>query len=342
MCGIEISTSYSKEQYRYKRYRFDRKILRQLRSCYILDNWHGFCEVFEDWFIILCSISLSLWVWRNCSIVFGVSCYVLVVIVIGSRQHGIADLLHQASHGTLARSKYLNFILGTVLSGYLVFQSFTGYKASHISNHHPKLGNPELDPDYRGLIDNHIYGENLNNGAIVSYVKCLLSFGKTLNYLAYLARYRMLNPDEKRFESLIRFLYLLVMLGLSIWFNCWQLVIVYWLVPLITTSSWVGSLVELFEHYPFMETVPKVDIYMSRNRFLPPIVNFFLGKHWDGYHLVHHLFPGIPSWKYKEAHQILLQDEVYANSQTSKGFWALWQELTLGNNLANGQKVKLG
>jgi fatty acid desaturase len=328
MQSTKISKNF-KDKYRYKRHRFHVSVLKELRSCYTLDNWHGCLEVIEDWLIILVSAVISLWVWRNCTVTIGIIFYVVAVVVIGARQHGVADLLHQASHGTLAKDKKLNFLLGTFFSGYLVLQSFTGYTSSHISNHHPYLGNPELDPDYKGLIGNHIYGEDLTNSSVISYLWSLSSPKTTLKYLRYLIKYRMLNSDEELWERLIRGFYLSALAILSISFNLWQEVIAYWVIPLLTTASWTGSLVELLEHYPFMEVAPKTDVYMSRNRFLHPAVNFFLGKHWDGYHLIHHLFPGIPSWKYSQAHTILIKDTVYASQQRGVGFSSIWDELVL-------------
>jgi len=76
-----------------------------------------------------------------------------------------------------------------------------------------------------------------------------------------------------------------------------------------------------------MKTTHKIDIYMTRNRMCSLLTNFFLGTHWEGYHLVHHLFPGIPSWRYKEAHQILMKDTVYASLNQEKGWSSLIKQI---------------
>ncbi|WP_431834907.1 fatty acid desaturase [Gallibacterium anatis] len=68
-------------------------------------------------------------------------------MLIGSRQRALATILHEASHGSLTKNKNLSKILGTYFSGYLIFQSWSSYKQSHIKNHHLKLGS-DLDPDY--------------------------------------------------------------------------------------------------------------------------------------------------------------------------------------------------
>jgi fatty acid desaturase len=54
------------------------------------------------------------------------------------------------------------------------------------------------------------------------------------------------------------------------------------------------------------------DIHMSRNRVLySKIGNFFLNIHNEGFHLVHHLYPNMPSWNLKKAHKILMEDNEY-------------------------------
>jgi len=89
---------------------------------------------------------------------------------------------------------------------------------------------------------------------------------------------------------------------------------------LITTNVWIGALLELLEHFPMIDdpNTPFVDIFLTKNRIWSPAVDFILGVHWEGYHLVHHLFPKLPSWHYAKAHDILMNDPVYSQLDHSK------------------------
>jgi fatty acid desaturase len=236
----------------------------------------------------------------------------------------------------IAKSKYLNYVLGTFCSGYLVLQSFTGYRGSHIYKHHPHLGNEILDPDYKGLIQNNLYGNWLGEKQVMQYLRTLYYPINTFRYLKYLAQYKMFSCDENSIERLVRLVYLFILAAISIRLNVWHLVILYWFIPLITTASWTGSLVELAEHYPLMETAPKVDIYLTRNRICNPCINFFVGKHWDGYHLIHHLFPKIPSWNYKKSHQILMEDSLYFSLNQDDGWLAVLRGMIPSNADSHG------
>jgi len=66
---------------------------------------------------------------------------------------------------------------------------------------------------------------------------------------------------------------------------------------------------------------PFIDIFLTKNRVAQFYTNWVLGVHWEGYHLVHHLFPKIPSWNYKAVHEILMQDPKYAKLDHGEAGW---------------------
>lgn len=340
---------------RIKRYRFDGAIFRELSCCFELDNWHGFVQLVEDWVIIALATLASWLTWQHLPRVVGEMVYLVAILIVGARMRALADLLHQSTHKTLAKNKVLNFVLGTFPSGYLVLQSYSGYHSSHVFLHHGHFGDSKLDPDYIGLQESRLYGANLKANSVRCYLWNIVHPATTLTYLRYLLKNRILNPQEEFREKLVRLVYLIVLHSIFIGLGWGYLLLLYWWVPLLTTANWVGALIELFEHYPLMEVTsegieakfenirfdpplsplekgenqnPKaVDLFMSRNRLCSPVANFFLGIHWEGYHLLHHLFPGIPSWRYKLAHQILMKDEVYASRNQEMGWFSLLRQL---------------
>ena len=136
----------------------------------------------------------------------------------------------------------------------------------------------------------------------------------TWSYLAYLLRHRIWSADEARWESAVRITLLAAMAAAAAVFGWLGLLLAYWLVPLVTAQVWLGMLAELLEHYPLIESAPRVDIFMSWNRQAGAPERFLLGeKEGEGYHLVHHLFPSVPLWRLAEVDRILARDPVYAS-----------------------------
>lgn len=304
-----------------RRHEFSNDILRRVRACYKTDNWHGPLEIIEHWLIIAAWVWLSIWVWQTQHVALGVAVYLLAVFFIGGRQRALAGVLHQACHGTLMRNARMSHILGTLLAGYPVLQSFTGYRASHVVKHHGHFADPQIDPDYIQYRNNKLCGENLSREALRDYLLRLLGPRATLSYITYLIRDRILNKDEERWESYVRVAYVVLVVAVAALTGWLDVFAAYWLVPLVTTQVWIGAVSELLEHYPMIECAPRIDILMTRNRICGLLSTFLVGeKQGEGYHLVHHLFPRVPLWRVKEAHEILKGDPEYAALYTPKGF----------------------
>lgn len=296
-----------------RQHRFSRAVRDRVFACFETDNWHGPLEVLEHWSVIAAAAASSMYASKAFCLAVALPVYLFAIFLIGGRQRALAGVLHQAAHHSLMRNRLANRIVGTWLAGYPVLQSFTGYRSSHVLNHHRFLGNPERDPDYRQYILSGLCGPRMSRGAIRRYLLTLLGPRATLAYVGYLLRHRVLNREEQRRESVVRLVYLALLLAIAGHLGAIPIVLMYWMVPLITTQAWIGSIAELVEHYPLIETAERMDIAVTRNRDCGPIANFLLGEHpGEGYHLVHHLFPRTPFWRLKEVHGLLLQDPVYA------------------------------
>lgn len=325
-----ISTSnkvYEKPKF-YSRHHFSSAIKRQITELHKLDNWHGIAQILEDWFWIGISISCSIMLWHILNSVLAFLFYCCTVIVIGARQRGLRVNNHQATHKALAKNKLLNFFLGTVCASWLALESFTGYNDSHNSRangHHVNLGTAH-DVDHMAVVKTGLYKSGVTKDDVHHY---LLSIPlQTPKYLKFLLFNRILNPHENLWERAIRLVYFIAIASVLIYFGYGIEFALYWLIPLLTTANWIGSFIQLAEHYPLIATAEQVDIYLSRNRILSPVLNFFVGTHQEGYHLIHHLYPKLPFWNMKKAHQILMADPVYASIHKERGLNNLMKALT--------------
>lgn len=277
-----------------------------------LDNWHGPLEALRHWTVILAAVLASTVAWRTSPLWISAPAYVVAIILIGGRQRGLSGLLHQASHHTFMADRRANVAVAALFGGYPVLQSFSGYVASHVGRHHGRFGAPD-DPDYQFFREGGLYGEGKNSAALRRYLGRIFSPLTTLRYIAFLLRHRIWTPQDDRRENILRAsLYTAAVAGFA-WMGALDGLLLYWIVPLVTTQAWIGSLSELYEHYPLMERRPIEAWRMSHNRDFGRLWRFLLGEdRGEGYHLVHHLYPSVPIWNLHRLHRELCGDARYA------------------------------
>lgn len=291
-----------------KIYQFENEICQEISSLSKLDNWHCFLALLEDYVIIFlmaatCSVSWYL--------------YPLAVLIIGSRQRALATLLHEASHKTLAKNKLLNFAIGTFFSGYFVLQTMGSYRESHVRFHHGHFGDIELDPDYKFAIEAGWYDrpQSVEKFTLHNIVLPFL-LAKVPSYLYALIQHRLLDKRNRQ-ETIVMIVYLGVIASVFIGFGWGKYILLFWIVPYLTTFQIIGWFIEMSEHYPLMNN--SINLYKTRNRHSHWLEKFLTGMHNESYHLVHHLNPAIPFWNVPKAHHIYLQDKNYAQFDRQAG-----------------------
>lgn len=106
-----------------------RQVLEAVRSRSTL--W-GAAMIASAWATIAAAVALVAWTPHPSLLILT---YPLAVAVIGSRQLGLAILMHEGAHGGLARSAPLNLWLSQWLCAYPVFVETVAYRAYHLRHH---------------------------------------------------------------------------------------------------------------------------------------------------------------------------------------------------------------
>src|SRR5262249_4541852 len=101
-------------------------------------EWKGFALILHAWTIILGSMALVA-VYPN-----PLTC-ILAVMLIGSRQLGLAILMHEGAHRCLSRNESRNMAVSQWLCAYPVFADTPAYRRYHLQ-HHART-QQEDDPD---------------------------------------------------------------------------------------------------------------------------------------------------------------------------------------------------
>jgi fatty acid desaturase len=282
---------------------FSADIRNELKRLAVTDDWHALLAVLIDYLIIAAAIvaaERSLWL------------YPLAVLLIGARQRALTTILHDAAHSRVAHSRWLNWVVGTYLSGYLIFQAFRPYRRSHVVCHHGHLGHPQRDPDFQLYLDSGLYSGLTPERFFWRQVLATLFMTNAPAYLWYVIKHRSIALMQSRGELVGLALLWAVILLIVGAFDAWSLLLMYWLVPYFTTFLVIGRFIEIAEHYPMLGTSEsKTILHGTRNRFSHPLEALFFSMHNENYHLVHHLRPDIPFWNLHRAHRTMLEDPEY-------------------------------
>ena len=91
-------------------------------------TWKSVALIAHAWALILGSIALVA-VWPN------PLTFILAVAIIGSRQLGLAILMHDGAHGCLASNEKLNMFLSQWFCAYPVFAETGAYRRYHLQHH---------------------------------------------------------------------------------------------------------------------------------------------------------------------------------------------------------------
>ena len=300
-------------------HKFSSDIRVEIAALTDLDNWHALLLVLEDYLIIGLSIA-------SCYLISWYL-YPVAVLIIGARHRGLANLLHASVHRTLAKNPLLNFLLGSIFSGYLIFQQVVIYQQSHVLQHHGNFGDSVKDPDYNYHIEAGLYQNLTPTEFRFRYILLPLIGAKVPAYLFYVIRERFwtkVDSDKQTaFVSAIvdKSLFLgqwLLILGMLGYLGLIKEFLLFWIVPYLTSFMILGWFTELSEHYPLIQ-LSNDTICMSRNRHGNWIERFLTGIHNDHYHQEHHLNPAIPMWNLPKAHQIHIRDSVYSEWDSQWG-----------------------
>ena len=261
-----------------------------------------------DWAAVLLS---AFAVWK-----MGALAAPIAILVIGSRQRALSNLVHDASHGNLFSNRKVNDAVANILGAYPMLDTVEVYRKSHM-DHHRHLGSLEHDPDSKSHLR---YGYNDNDPTKASawwiYRELIFNFSswKDSNFGSLLSL-----GFRAQLNIFVSNLFLMGAVALIVGTEFTITLGALWVLARATSYHVIRLFAEFLDHAGLEQgTVLSFTRNLPHNGLLAQIFH----PHEDTYHLIHHLLPKIPHYKLAEAHEVLNQNEKYRSAHHCDSYFS--------------------
>ncbi|MDH3716834.1 MAG: fatty acid desaturase family protein [Planctomycetota bacterium] len=258
-----------------------------------LRPWIPIAYIAREWLFILAPIIICIHYWHPLL-------YVAVVVWIGSRQHALGVLLHEATHYRVTKNRFLNELIGHVFLAFPTLASMSGFRATHFAHH--RAPNTDDDPDWTYRLNDEWHFPKSR----LALAWLLIRDAIGLNTLEYpkLGRRYADAVGQSAWIKLARICSYLVVFAIFWHFRLLWAVGMYWFVPYLTAHKVILRIRSISEHHggpeigghPYRETRTTIPSWWERILISPLNVN---------YHLDHHLYPSVPFYNLPKLHRAL-------------------------------------
>ena len=274
--------------------------------------WVGPLLVVHCWAVIALAVAVGvLW-----PILIPIS-----VAVIGTRQLGLAILMHEAAHGGLSPERRPNDFLGHWLCAVPVGASLAAYRPYHLSHH--KFAQQAEDPDLvlsapfpvspaslRRKIIRDLTGQTFFKQRVLFAFKAFASKREEDIAEGAVVTGRSLAPFLLFNAALL--------LGATL-AGLWWAYFVLWLLPLATWFPMVTRLRNIAEH-ACVEGSSTDPFRAARTTRACWWERAFIAPYWVNFHAEHHLFMWVNSYKLPALHEKLREKGVLDRMEVASGY----------------------
>src|SRR6478752_1407642 len=231
--------------------------------------------------------------------------FLLAVLLIGSRQLGLAILMHDGAHGVLMRTNALNEWVSQWLCAYPVFTDTIPYRHYHLKHHRstqqpndPDLGLsapfPITKASFRRKMLRDITGQTGFKQRRAQIRAAIGSPGDPLAVRFAIFRRKLGGPLIAN----------AVLLALLTAFGRPHYYLMVWLLPLLTWQQVITRIRNIAEH----AVVPDNDDVMrnARTTYASWWERALVAPYWVNYHVDHHMLMHVPCFNLPKLHTLLL------------------------------------
>jgi len=289
-------------------------------------SWRGLWLVAHAWGTMAAAIALVA-LWPN------PLTFLVAVMIVGTRQLGLAILMHEAAHGGVHANPAINQWIGQWLCAVPVGADLNSYRSYHLQ-HHKFTQQPE-DPDlslsapfpispasYRRKAIRDLTGQTFVRQRLPLFLS-LFKRGPGDDAVSHESFVASGADKMARFLAVNAVLFGLFWLaGAGIWF--WAV----WVLAMATWLSLVTRIRNIAEH-ACTSTGPDPFSHARTTR-ANPIERLLIAPYWVNYHAEHHLFMYLPCYRLPEAHRLLVDKGLIARMDVRPGYRDVMQLATSG------------
>ena len=228
---------------------------------------------------------------------------VLLTILIATRYRGINNIIHECCHFSFSSNKQQNVTLGSIAAA-LLFASYKSYREEHLT-HHTYLGDFDHDMDFmhRRVFK---FDEQLSPSVILRHIFTPILCLHMWHYFSL-----DFSARDGRLYQMFKFT-LVLAVAVAAYLDPVATILLF-IIPFVWAFSAVNYWTDCVDHGGLI-TGPN-ELEQSRNIMLPRFLRYILFPRNDSFHLIHHLFPSVPTHHFEACHEALLEDPVYRKNE---------------------------
>jgi fatty acid desaturase len=272
---------------------------KEYKALTVLAPWKSMLAIIAEWTLIIAAIALH----RHFPVWY---VYFPVWLIISTRLYAMYSLLHDAIHFSISRSKWLNDVVGQLFLGVPLFISLKEMRKVHLAHH--KYLQTAKDPEMKHLQ----YDEFQFPKTRFQLFKLGLFDLTGLNFLYYKLQYivqLLLHLNRKNSTGLFRLLMMAAAVFAAYQAGILSGLLLYWIIPYATLYQLLNRIRLSTEHF----NLHPQNHYKTRSVISSLPEKLFLSPYNLGYHLEHHLFPGVPFYNLPELHEQLSRQPQYSS-----------------------------
>jgi fatty acid desaturase len=267
--------------------------------------WRASAAILHDVAVIAIALGIGLYFWPNPLVLL------VCVIVIGTRQHALFVIAHDAAHYLLYEQRWLNDLAGRACATVQGLSMCT-YRVIHRLHHNNLYG--ELDPD-TALHGGYPRGKAY---LVKKLLKDLSGLTAWKTYAYFLGGAPALNTatnvalrplddtseklrnEAKRDRNLV-IVFHAVLLAAFAWSGYLVEYLVLWVLPLVTVVQAILRLRAIAEHGATTDF--SSPLTAARTNIGPPWLEWLIFPHQVNYHIEHHLYASVPHYNLPDLHR---------------------------------------